>query len=237
MTRTVTREQWAARPRRAATYQPRSNVNALYLHYTAAHSDLSGGPERVRGIQRYHMESNGWSDIGYTDLVNREGVLYEGRGKGIAPASQAGFNFTGRSLAFLGGDIDGRDDVTDAGRLAQGEWIRGQFKDLGREVPVRPHSSVNSTRCPGDEIRAWIRTRGWELEDKKPRKRRRPKWFFRWYEWLYGEGRYKGAGKRAGDPRPEGVPRAIRPWVWAEARKFRARQKHQRSTARQTPRQ
>ena len=34
----------------------------------------------VKGFQNYHMDSNGWSDIGYSFLVGEDGNIYEGRG-------------------------------------------------------------------------------------------------------------------------------------------------------------
>ena len=35
---------------------------------------------RVRGTQNYHMDSLGWSDIGYNYLIGDDGRIYEGRG-------------------------------------------------------------------------------------------------------------------------------------------------------------
>jgi uncharacterized protein with LGFP repeats len=60
----------------------------------------------VRGIYAYHVQSNGWSDIGYNFLVDRYGRAYEGRAGGIdrsvLGAHTGGFNVDSFGVSLLG---------------------------------------------------------------------------------------------------------------------------------------
>ncbi|WAR05966.1 PGSC2-like protein, partial [Mya arenaria] len=76
----VTRSQWGARPAKthSTMHVP---VNEFFIHHTEtpACTDMTACKTRVRSIQNYHMDSNGWSDIGYSFLVGEDGNVYEGR--------------------------------------------------------------------------------------------------------------------------------------------------------------
>ena len=69
--------------------------------YTAAQS-----PSIVRAIQLYHVQGNGWNDIGYNFLVDRFGQVFEGRYGGIernvVGAHAEGFNTGSVGVALLG---------------------------------------------------------------------------------------------------------------------------------------
>ena len=59
-----------------------------------------------RAIQNYHMDSNGWSDIGYSFLIGGDGNVYEGRGWNKVGAHTYGFNDVGYGIDFIGTFID-----------------------------------------------------------------------------------------------------------------------------------
>jgi N-acetylmuramoyl-L-alanine amidase len=55
-----------------------------------------------RGIQDWHINGNGWCDIGYSFLVGGDGNVYEGRGWDEIGAHTGGFNSQGYGVCFLG---------------------------------------------------------------------------------------------------------------------------------------
>lgn len=70
-------------------------VQVMTVHHTAGSNRLDQDyAATVRAIYSYHVQSNGWSDIGYQYLVDGTGVVYEGRSAG----------HTSRSCLNDGGD-------------------------------------------------------------------------------------------------------------------------------------
>ena len=104
----VTRAEWGASkcpPREAPLY---GTVKAVHVHHTVSLNDYSPAeaPAIVLAICRYHRNSNGWNDIGYNALVDKYGVLYEGRAGGldqaVVGAQAQGFNSETAGIASIG---------------------------------------------------------------------------------------------------------------------------------------
>jgi hypothetical protein len=157
----VSRDAWGARAPRNRTSLHRSEQRGTGVHYSgsAAESTADHGlcDNVVRSIQRFHMDSRGWSDIAYSYLVCIHGAVFEGRGRGVRTAANgtnAG-NDGYHAVCFLGGDAIGRDDVSDAGRAAIADAVHHCNAWAGVDE-VRPHSFFKATGCPGAELRAWI---------------------------------------------------------------------------------
>ena len=76
------RSQWGARPPKYAyTY---TIAGHIAFHHTAGVSDYNVGSvddcaARVRAIQVFHMDTNGWNDIGYNYAICRLGHIFQAR--------------------------------------------------------------------------------------------------------------------------------------------------------------
>lgn len=134
----VTREQWGARPPKSRPVHvewPRG-VD-LWVHHTA-------GPatQTPREIQAFHMNVNGWQDIGYGYLIAANGTIYEGRGYEVHAAHSPGKNHQ-PSVALIGtysttppSDAQHRAVYALRGHLGAGK--------------LRGHRENTATSCPGD---------------------------------------------------------------------------------------
>lgn len=165
--RLVLRSQWRARrPTEIIPISARA-VRFLVVHYSAVNADEQrlhrNCAGRVRGIQRFHMESDqlapgGASDIGYNWLVCRHGYVFQGRGWRRRPAATGAANDFTLAVCFLGDDTKGRRDVTPEARKAFRSILDFLMPPrCPRLAGVRGHRDFMSTSCPGDELIAFVR--------------------------------------------------------------------------------
>lgn len=87
-------------------------IQAVFVHHTVDTNNYScaQSPAMVRAIMTYHVQTEGWNDLGYNFLVDKCGRIFEGRGGGVdLPVKGAhtyGFNSYSTAIAFLG-DFEG----------------------------------------------------------------------------------------------------------------------------------
>jgi hypothetical protein len=87
-------------------YAPK--LELAVVHHTAGTNNYTPAQAAaiVRGIEVYHVQGNGWNDIGYNFLIDRYGTVYEGRGGGITRnvigAHALGFNTGTVGISLIG---------------------------------------------------------------------------------------------------------------------------------------
>lgn len=86
----------------------------VVLHHTATSNTYVDGAAEVRAIYTYHARTLGWGDIGYNLVIDKAGMIYEGRhGRGESSARQIasagvvaghvlGHNYGSSGIAVLG---------------------------------------------------------------------------------------------------------------------------------------
>ena len=73
----IPRSQWGADESLRTSERFFHPLIKAVVHHTAI--DEEDPAAQVRGIYRSHVQDNGWADIGYNYLIDREGRIYEGR--------------------------------------------------------------------------------------------------------------------------------------------------------------
>ena len=159
----ITRKEWGAKPPRDTTYQREADIKTIFIH----HSESAGGQstfqaqcQAIKNTQDFHMgPERGWSDIAYNYLVinpykGGKARVFVGRGLHYVPAAQMGYNTGSCASCVITRDGEPLSWKT---RLALRRLIWQTRRRIGRQVPVKPHSAVNETSCPGDLLRAWIK--------------------------------------------------------------------------------
>ncbi|MFJ4779763.1 N-acetylmuramoyl-L-alanine amidase [Streptomyces sp. NPDC088762] len=117
----VSRVQWGADESlndEGPIYLPGGKVKAVFVHHTAIATpyECTESEAIVRSLHVYHVQTNGWRDLGYNFLVDKCGKVFEGRQGGVDQpvygAHTFGWNSESTGIAVLG-------DYTDAGASAQ----------------------------------------------------------------------------------------------------------------------
>jgi len=100
---TQTRSQWC--PSNNCTPNPNpipTNVKFLIVHHTATPNSDTDWAARVRQIWDYHVNTRGWSDIGYNFLIDPNGIIYDAREDDTKGAHFSGHNSETSGISLLG---------------------------------------------------------------------------------------------------------------------------------------
>lgn len=158
----VLRRDWNARPPRGE-YTQLDSTKGVKVHYTGGRVDPgiltnhAGCQALVQSIQNFHMDSNGWIDVGYSFLACPHRKVFEGRGLHHLPAANgAGLNADHYAVLGLVGNaglVNPPDSVLH-GIVDAIEHLRDKGR-AGREV--KGHRDGYQTDCPGEPLYAWVR--------------------------------------------------------------------------------
>uniref|UniRef100_A0A8C5PT28 Peptidoglycan-recognition protein n=1 Tax=Leptobrachium leishanense TaxID=445787 RepID=A0A8C5PT28_9ANUR len=128
-------------------------VNNVVIHHTegAFCSSQSACMTQARNIQKYHMDSKGWCDIGYNFLIGEDSNIYEGRGWKIRGAHATSYNPISVGISFFG-SFTNRAPNAKALKAAQDLIKCGVSKGFIRSTyTLKGHRNVMSTDCPGNK--------------------------------------------------------------------------------------
>ncbi len=113
----------------------------------------------LRGWQRYHIDTRGWTDIAYSYAVGQSGMRYRLRGENRAGATRGDYEGDGipeneeaRALVWIGGQGHEPSDAA----------YRSMDSMVDPSMPVILHFEVRQTACPGPDWAAWRDRQGWE---------------------------------------------------------------------------
>jgi hypothetical protein len=131
----VTRAQWGADESIRKNNQKYAPISKLFVHHTVTEPD-SDPAATVRAIYAYHVQGNGWDDIGYNFLVDPQGRIYEGR---WARDYAAGEKPTGEDLdenGVVGAHVLDH-NIGSAGVAMIGDFTNGQPTAAARAALVK----------------------------------------------------------------------------------------------------
>ena len=99
----LTRVQWCPAGNCPPDPDPTlTTTTHLIVHHSAGTNTSNDWAAVVRSIWNFHVNGNGWADIGYNWLIDPNGVIYIGRGDGILGAHFCAQNTATTGVCMLG---------------------------------------------------------------------------------------------------------------------------------------
>jgi|TARA_B100002019_G_scaffold209870_1_gene182461 N-acetyl-anhydromuramyl-L-alanine amidase AmpD len=134
--------------------EPRSSTEYLVVHCSATKPSMDIG---LREIKRWHVDDNGWRDVGYHYIIRRNGEVELGRSNRDTGAHAAGYNHKSISLCMVGGMAE--DNSAENNFTAQ-QWtalldLVKQIKVDYPEADVIGHNEISEKECPSFDVQKW----------------------------------------------------------------------------------
>lgn len=140
------------------------HLDEIIVHASATKpnwmADSSAG-DKVDEIKRWHVEDNGWSDIGYHFIIDRDGIVVKGRPLDRAGAHVKGHNANSIGIALFGGFGGATtDQFEDHFTPEQDKALRKLIATLQEQYPtiakISGHHEYANKACPCFDVSEWL---------------------------------------------------------------------------------
>jgi hypothetical protein len=123
-------------------------INKIIIHHTASSQDTT-----VEQIRDWHVNGNGWSDIGYHFIILKDGTVANGR-----HINKTGSHCKGQNAGSIGICVTGNTN-NEPPTKPQVESLYGKLKMLCEEYHldrhnVYGHRDFSTSECPGNMLYA-----------------------------------------------------------------------------------
>ncbi len=142
------------------------------IHCSDTPPSFDVNPDHIR---QWHIEENGWSRVGYSELIRRNGILDI-----MVPFDRddiietweisngaAGWNGRTKHICWVGGKAQNggvEDNRTDTQKMVLGAIVKNIVM-LWPDIKVIGHFQVHPSKyCPSFDVRQWAKSIG--IEDK-----------------------------------------------------------------------
>ncbi len=126
-------------------------ITEIIIHCSATQE---GKDFSAKHIRRWHVNGNGWSDIGYHYVVRLSGIIDLGRAEETIGAHSKGHNRNSIGICYVGGlDIKGnpKDTRTEQQDVALVNLLQA-LKEKYPEANVIGHNEVSGKACPSFDV-------------------------------------------------------------------------------------
>mgnify|MGYP002624048465 FL=1 len=132
----------------------RKSTEYIVIHCAATKASMDIGLTEIR---KWHVQDNGWRDVGYHYIIRRNGEVELGRSIRDTGAHAAGYNHKSVSVCMVGGMAE--DNSAEANFTAQ-QWtalldLVKQLKSNYPDADVIGHNEISEKECPSFDVQKW----------------------------------------------------------------------------------
>jgi len=128
------------------------DIKRIIIHCSAT---PEGRDVKAADIKRWHVEGNGWSDIGYHYVVDIDGCVEGGRPIDRQGAHVKGHNKDSIGICYVGGmdkDMNPKDTMTDSQEHAVRELIYAIRMVTDNDISIHGHNEFSTKACPSFKV-------------------------------------------------------------------------------------
>tara|TARA_Y100000593_G_scaffold87087_1_gene166961 strand:+ start:319 stop:741 length:423 start_codon:yes stop_codon:yes gene_type:complete len=134
--------------------EQRKSTDYIVIHcsYTKPNMDIG-----LREIRDWHVNDNGWRDVGYHYIIRRNGEVELGRNVKDTGAHAAGYNHKSIGIALVGGMADDNsteDNFTDKQWTTLLDLVKQKLIDYP-DAKVIGHNEISEKDCPCFDVQKW----------------------------------------------------------------------------------
>ena len=140
-------------------------INEIIIHCAATRPEWMEGQSvdaKRDEIRRWHVNGNGWQDIGYHYLIDRDGQVARGRALETQGAHTSGHNANSIGICLVGGHGSSMNDPFSKNYTdAQDQALRVLINELQVRIPgirkISGHNDYTKAKaCPGFNVARWL---------------------------------------------------------------------------------
>ncbi|CAH1101152.1 unnamed protein product [Psylliodes chrysocephalus] len=156
----ISRQAWGAKAAKSKQNFAQNPPPYVVIHHSETPSCTTSDSctRRVKNIQDFHINSRGWSDIGYNFLIGGDGNVYEGRGWGIRGAHVPKYNSRSIGICMIGNFQSSTPPSNQMEALKNLISCGTDSNKIASDYHLIGHRQGKDTDCPGDALYNLVKT-------------------------------------------------------------------------------
>ena len=136
----------------------RKKTDSIIIHCAATKKSMDIGYKEIR---EWHVDQNGWDDVGYHYIIRRNGKLEKARPEGYSGAHAPSHNSRSIGICLVGGMADDggpENNFTLEQFLTLKDLVNMVMNKYSDITEVLGHCDVqdNKPNCPGFDVKQWM---------------------------------------------------------------------------------